>query len=48
MLPGMDGLSLCRSLRQAGRTRLPILMLTAKDLLADRSAASMPVPTTIW
>jgi DNA-binding response OmpR family regulator len=36
MLPGMDGLSLCRSLRQTGRTRLPILMLTAKDLLADK------------
>jgi len=36
MLPGMDGLSVCRSLRQAGRTRVPILMLTAKDLLADK------------
>ena len=36
LLPGMDGLSLCRSLRQAGRTRVPILMLTAKDLLADK------------
>ncbi|HWK75606.1 MAG TPA: response regulator transcription factor [Povalibacter sp.] len=36
MLPGMDGLSLCRSLRQAGRTRVPVLMLTAKDLLADK------------
>jgi DNA-binding response OmpR family regulator len=36
LLPGMDGLSLCRSLRQAGHTRVPILMLTAKDLLADK------------
>lgn len=36
MLPGLDGLALCRRLRQAGRTRLPILMLTAKDLLADK------------
>lgn len=36
MLPGLDGLSLCRSLRQAGRTRVPVLMLTAKDLLADK------------
>jgi DNA-binding response OmpR family regulator len=36
LLPGMDGLSLCRSLRQAGRTRVPVLMLTAKDLLADK------------
>lgn len=36
MLPGMDGLSLCRSLRQAGKTQVPVLMLTAKDLLADK------------
>ena len=36
LLPGMDGLALCRSLRQAGRTRVPVLMLTAKDLLADK------------
>ena len=36
LLPGMDGLSLCRSLRSAGRTRVPVLMLTAKDLLADK------------
>lgn len=36
MLPGMDGLSLCRQLRQAGRTRVPVLMLTAKDLLEDK------------
>jgi DNA-binding response OmpR family regulator len=36
MLPGIDGLSVCRSLRQAGRTQVPILMLTAKDLLADK------------
>src|SRR5262247_3939094 len=36
MLPGMDGLTLCRQLRQAGRTRVPVLMLTAKDLLQDK------------
>ncbi len=36
MLPGMDGIALCRNLRQAGHTRVPILMLTAKDLLADK------------
>src|SRR5262245_43664894 len=35
-LPGLDGLSLCRNLRQAGRTRVPVLMLTAKDLLEDK------------
>ncbi|MBB6094746.1 DNA-binding response OmpR family regulator [Povalibacter uvarum] len=36
MLPGMDGISVCRNLRQAGHTRVPILMLTAKDLLTDK------------
>jgi len=36
MLPRLDGLSLCRRLRQAGHTRVPVLMLTAKDLLADK------------
>jgi DNA-binding response OmpR family regulator len=36
LLPGLDGLSICRQLRQAGRTRVPVLMLTAKDLLADK------------
>ena len=36
LLPGLDGLSLCRQLRQAGHTRVPVLMLTAKDLLSDK------------
>jgi|HigsolmetaAR202D_1030399.scaffolds.fasta_scaffold00497_26 DNA-binding response OmpR family regulator len=36
MLPGLDGLTLCRQLRQAGRTRVPVLMLTAKDLIEDK------------
>ena len=36
MLPGLDGLSLCRQLRQAGHTRVPVLMLTAKDTLQDK------------
>jgi two-component system, OmpR family, phosphate regulon response regulator OmpR len=35
MLPGEDGLSICRRLRAAGR-RLPIIMLTAKGDEADR------------
>ncbi|MGA2488670.1 MAG: response regulator transcription factor [Anaerolineales bacterium] len=34
MLPGMDGLEVCRRLRQQGG--LPILMLTAKDTIQDR------------
>lgn len=36
MLPGMDGLSVCRALRASERTReLPVMMLTAKDDEAD-------------
>jgi len=35
MLPGMDGLEVCRRLRLAGH-QLPILMLTARDALIDR------------
>ncbi len=34
MLPGMDGLEVCRRLRSAGP--VPILMLTAKDTINDR------------
>ena len=35
MLPGLDGVEVCRRLRQAGRWA-PVLMLTARDGLADR------------
>jgi two-component system response regulator MprA len=34
MLPGMDGLEVCRRLREIGS--VPILMLTAKEALEDR------------
>jgi two-component system response regulator MprA len=34
MLPGLDGLEVCKRLRAA--TDVPILMLTAKDSIADR------------
>jgi two-component system response regulator MprA len=34
MLPGMDGLEVCRRLRAAGP--VPILLLTAKDTVSDR------------
>ena len=37
MMPGIDGLTVCRSLRDAG-LETPILMLTAKDAVADRVA----------
>lgn len=35
MLPGIDGLTVCRMLRQKGYT-MPILMLTARDTLSDK------------
>jgi len=34
MLPGLDGLEVCRRLRTAGT--VPVLMLTAKDAIQDR------------
>ena len=34
MLPGIDGIEVCRRLRAAGK--VPILMLTAKDSVGDR------------
>jgi DNA-binding response OmpR family regulator len=37
MLPGKDGLELCRSLRESGNTT-PVLILTARDGLQDRVA----------
>jgi DNA-binding response OmpR family regulator len=36
MMPGMDGLSLCRLVRETENT--PIIMLTARDSVADRVA----------
>jgi two-component system OmpR family response regulator len=35
MLPGLDGIEVCRRLRQTGRWA-PVLMLTARDGVADR------------
>jgi DNA-binding response OmpR family regulator len=35
MIPGLDGLSVCRDIRQAGLT-LPIIMLTARDGVGER------------
>ena len=37
-LPGMDGLEVCRRLRQQLPRRLPVLMLTARDTLHDKLA----------
>jgi DNA-binding response OmpR family regulator len=36
MLPGVDGLALCRRLRQDARKNTPVLMLTARDTLGDK------------
>ena len=37
LMPGVDGLEVCRRLRAAG-DRTPVLMLTARDAVADRVA----------
>lgn len=37
-LPGMDGFTLCRKLREEARRDTPVLMLTAKDTLDDKLA----------
>ena len=37
-LPGMDGLSFCRRLREDAERTTPILMLTARDTLTDKLA----------
>ena len=36
MLPGMDGLALCRRLREEAKKATPVLMLTARDTLNDK------------
>lgn len=36
MLPGMDGLDVCRKLRQEAKKATPVLMLTARDTLEDK------------
>lgn len=36
MLPGLDGVSLCRRLRQEHKCVTPVIMLTARDAVADR------------
>ncbi|MBF0212934.1 MAG: response regulator transcription factor [Magnetococcales bacterium] len=38
MLPGMDGITLCRKLRQEGRGTMPVIMLTARTTLDDKVA----------
>jgi DNA-binding response OmpR family regulator len=38
MLPGMDGLEVCRKLRDEAKRDTPMLMLTARDTLSDKIA----------
>jgi DNA-binding response OmpR family regulator len=38
MLPGTDGLTVCRKLREEAEQHTPVLMLTAKDTLEDKLA----------
>ena len=45
LLPGLDGLSVCRELRQQG-VRTPVLMLTARDWSTTGWRDSTPGPTT--
>ena len=37
-LPGLDGLTLCKRLRQDAHRTVPVLMLTARDTLRDKLA----------
>lgn len=36
MLPGMDGITLCKKLRQEADRQVPVIMLTARDTLEDK------------
>ena len=36
MLPGLDGLALCKKLREEAGKQTPVLMLTARDTLSDK------------
>ncbi|MDJ0655572.1 MAG: response regulator transcription factor [Xanthomonadales bacterium] len=36
MLPGMDGVEVCRKLRAEGKKSTPVIMLTARDTLDDK------------
>lgn len=38
MLPGADGVDLCAQLKAKARVNMPVLMLTARDSLADKGA----------
>lgn len=39
MLPGLDGITLCKKTRESSLSHAPILMLTARDSIEDKLAA---------
>jgi DNA-binding response OmpR family regulator len=45
LMPGLDGLEVCRRLRADGDPT-PVLMLTVRNLVSDRWPGSTPAPTT--
>ena len=38
MLPGLDGYTLCRRLREEARSNIPVIMLTARDQIESKLA----------
>ncbi len=46
MMPGLDGIEVCKRLREAGD--VPILMLTAKGTVSDRVVGLECAPMTTW
>ena len=36
MLPGMDGLTFCKKIREDSEKEIPVIMLTARDTLSDK------------
>ena len=46
LMPGMDGLEVCRRLKADARTaHIPVIIVTALDQPADRVAGLEPAPT---
>lgn len=45
MLPGIDGYTLCKRLREDARRDTPVIMLTARDQLDDRLQGFARAPT---
>ena len=48
MLPGIDGLTVCRRLRQDAQSNVPVLMLTARATLNDKAAGFAEGADDTW